>query len=99
MDYFEGLVKTILEHEGYWVRQSFKINLTKQEKRDIGKHSIPRPEIDILAHKATSDSVIAFEAKSYLDSPGVKLADLEESHEIPEGRYKLFTCDNYREIN
>lgn len=98
MDYFEGLIKTLLEHEGYWVRQSFKVNLTKQEKRDIGKHSIPRPEVDILAFKPKENRVVAFEAKSYLESPGVKLADLQESHEIPEGRYKLFTCDNYRNI-
>ncbi len=34
MDYFEGLIKTLLEQEGYWVRQSFKVNVTKQEKRD-----------------------------------------------------------------
>ncbi len=98
MDYFEGLIKTLLEHEGYWIRQSFKVNLTKQEKRDIGKHSIPRPEVDILAFKPEENQVIAFEAKSYLDSPGVKLAALQESHEIPEGRYKLFTCSNYRNI-
>lgn len=98
MDYFEGIIKTLLEHEGYWVRQSFKVNLTKQEKRDIGKHSIPRPEIDILAFKPHNNEVIAFEAKSYLDSLGVKLAELNERHEMPEGRYKLFTCDNYRSI-
>ncbi|HQT01981.1 MAG TPA: hypothetical protein PLU46_03725 [Thiotrichales bacterium] len=98
MDYFEGLIKTLLEHEGYWVRQSFKVNLTREEKRDIGKPSIPRPEIDILAFKPGENQVIAFEAKSYLDSPGVKLNELVQSHKIPEGRYKLFTCDNYREI-
>jgi hypothetical protein len=98
VDYFEGIIKTLLEHEGYWVRQSFKVNLTKQEKRDIGKHSIPRPEVDILAFKPAENRVIAFEAKSYLDSPGVKLAELQEKHDIPEGRYKLFTCDKYRNI-
>ncbi len=98
MDYFEGLIKTLLEHEGYWIRQSFKVNLTKQEKRDIGKHSIPRPEVDILAFKPEENQVIAFEAKSYLDSTGVRLAALRENHKIPEGRYKLFTCDNYRNI-
>ena len=98
MYYFEGIIKTLLEHEGYWVRQSFKVNLTKQEKRDIGKHSIPRPEVDILAFKPTENQIIAFEAKSYFDSPGVKLADLQKNYEIPEGPYKLFTCDNYRNI-
>jgi hypothetical protein len=98
VDYFEGIIKTILEHEGYWVRQSFKVNLTKEEKRRIGKHSIPRPEIDILAFKPESNRVIAYEAKSFLDSPGVKVADLEKSYKIPEGGYKLFTCANYRKI-
>lgn len=98
MDYFEGIIKTLLEHEGYWIRQSFKVKLTKQEKRDIGKHSIPRPEIDILAFKPKENRIIAFEAKSYLDSPGVKLAELQKSYEVPEGRYKLFTCDRYRNI-
>ena len=39
MDYFEGMIKTLLESDGYWVRQSFKVNLTKEEKRNIGKHS------------------------------------------------------------
>jgi hypothetical protein len=38
------------------------------------------------------------EAKSFFDSPGVKIRDLTEIYEVPEGRYKLFTCENYREI-
>jgi hypothetical protein len=98
VDYFEGIIKTLLEHEGYWVRQSFKVSLTKQEKRDLGKPSIPRPEVDILAFKPKENQVLAFEAKSFLDSPGVKLADLQESHETTKGKYKLFTCENYRKI-
>jgi hypothetical protein len=98
MELFEGIIKTLLEHEGYWVRQSFKVNLTKEEKRAIGKHSIPRPEIDLLAFKPGTNSMIVLEAKSYFDSPGVKISELLEHHEIPEGRYKLFTCENYRNI-
>ena len=98
MDYFESTVKTLLESEGYWVRQSFKVNLTKEEKRKIGKHSIPRPEIDLLAYKPGRNIVYAIEAKSFLDSPGVKVSELSENYEIPEGRYKLFTCKNYRTI-
>ena len=42
MDYFESIVKTLLENEGYWTRQSYKVNVTKEEKRQIGKHTIPR---------------------------------------------------------
>lgn len=98
MDYFENILKTILEHQHYWVRQSFKVELTKEEKRLIGKPSIPRPEIDLLAFRPELNEVLVIEAKSFLDSPGVRLSDLERSFEVPEGRYKLFTCDNYREI-
>ena len=98
MEYFEAIVKTLLEHEGYWVRQSFKVNLTKQEKKQIGKPSIPRPEIDLLAFKAKSQEVLVLEAKSYLDSPGVRLADIQEEFQIQEGRYKMFTCTNYRNV-
>ncbi|MDH1211689.1 MULTISPECIES: hypothetical protein [Pseudomonadaceae] len=98
MDYFESVIKTLLEGEGYWVRQSFKVNLTKEEKRQVGKHSIPRPEIDLLAYKPSENRLLAFEAKSFLDSPGVRLSCLSEIHDIPEGKYKLFTCENYRSI-
>jgi hypothetical protein len=98
MDHFEGIIKTLLEHEGYWVRCSFKVNLTKEEKRLIGKPSIPRPEIDLLAFKPETNLILALEAKSYFDSFGVKFEELKQSHSIPEGRYKLFTCKNYRDI-
>lgn len=67
MDYFENIVKKIIEEEGYWVQQSVKVNLSKEEKKLIGKHTIPRPEIDT-------------------------------AYDIPDGRYKLFTCENYRNI-
>jgi hypothetical protein len=98
MDYFEAIIKTLLEHEGYWVRQSFKVNLTKAEKRSIGKPSTPRPEIDLLAYKPATKEVIALEAKSFLDSPGVRLEELTVKHEITTGRYKLFTNTKYRAV-
>ncbi len=98
MDHFESIISTLLEAEHYWVRKSFKVTLTKQEKRLVGKHSIPRPEIDLLALDFSKNEVIAFEAKSYLDSQGVKLADLQKEHAIQEGRYKLFTSPKYRAL-
>lgn len=98
MDHFESIISTLLEAEGYWVRRSFKVNVTKEEKRQIGKPSIPRPEIDLLALHFSTNEVFALEAKSFLDSPGVKLAQLQEEHEVPEGRYKLFTSHRYRSI-
>ncbi len=98
MDHFESLICTLLEAEGYWIRRSFKVNVTKEEKRAIGKHSIPRPEIDILAFRFCDNAVLAVEVKSFLDSPGLKLDQLQAQHEVPEGRYKLFTSDRYRSI-
>ena len=98
MDHFETIISTLLEAEGYWVRSSFKVNVTKEEKRQVGKHSIPRPEIDLLALRFSTNEVLALEAKSFLDSPGVKLTQLQEEHEVPEGRYKLFTSQHYRSV-
>ncbi len=42
MDAFESLTKTPLEREGFWVRSSFKVNLTKEDKKAIGRPSCPR---------------------------------------------------------
>ena len=98
VDHFETIVCDLLETSGYWVRRSFKVDLTKEEKRRVGRPSMPRPEIDILAYNRRRDELLVIEAKSFLDSPGVSLDHLTESHEKPEGRYKLFTCENYREV-
>ena len=98
MDHFESIIATLLEAENYWVRRSFKVNVTKEEKRQVKKHSIPRPEIDLLALHFSRNEVIAFEAKSFLDSPGVRLADLQKEHDVQEGMYKLFTSRGYREV-
>ena len=98
MDHFEGIIRTLLEHSGYWVRQSYKVNLTQQEKRDTGKPTIPRPEIDLLAFKPSQNSILALEVKSYFDSMGVRVKDVAACHSVAKGRYKLFTCENYRNI-
>jgi hypothetical protein len=98
MDHFESIVATLLEADGYWVRRSFKVNVTREEKRLIGKHSIPRPEIDLVAYNPGKAHVLALEAKSFLDSPGVDIKELQQVHQVPEGRYKLFTSLPYRDI-
>jgi hypothetical protein len=100
MDYFEACIKTLLEAEGYWVRQSFKVNLSKEEKRRVANPSIPRPEIDLLAYKPGQSEILAIEVKSYLDSNGVSLKEIQQIHDDPpaKGRYKLFTCNIYREV-
>ena len=98
MEKFENTVSTLLEAEGFWVRRGFKVNVTLEEKRQVGKQSSPRPEIDMLAFHFGRNEVLALEVKDFLDSPGVKLAHLLEEHEVPAGRHKLFTSDRYRTI-
>jgi hypothetical protein len=96
MDNFEGIIRTVLEADHFWVQSSFKVELTLGEKRHIGKHSMPRPELDLLALNFEQNEVLVVEAKSFLDSPGVRVEDLEQEHDTPEGRYKLFTSERYR---
>src|ERR1019366_2421900 len=74
MDAFEQLVSEILWMEGYWVRTSAKVDLTKEEKRQIGRPSSPRWELDIVAYSGRDNLLKVIECKSYLDSRGVLLA-------------------------
>ena len=95
MDAFESVVSTILRQQGYWTWLSFKVELTKDEKRAIDRPSNPRWELDILAYKASLNEILVAECKSYLDSPGVRA-----SHFSPNGstRYKLFNERNTRKV-
>ena len=52
MDSFEQVVSEILWEEGLWVWKSFKVKLTAEDKSDIGKTTMPRWEIDIVAYVA-----------------------------------------------
>jgi hypothetical protein len=52
VDAFEQLVSEILWMTGFWVRTSVKVELTKEEKRLIGRHSAPRWELDIVGYSA-----------------------------------------------
>lgn len=98
MDAFEQLVSEILWMEGYWVRTSVKVELTKEEKRLIGKPSSPRWELDIVAYSGRDNRLLVVECKSYLDSRGVALRSLDGRDEKGATRYKLFTDDNLRRV-
>jgi hypothetical protein len=98
MDAFERVIATILEQDGYWVRSSFKVDLTKEEKRRIGKPTIPRPEIDLVAYRGQTNALFAVECKSYLDSTGVSMAAFDGSSATLANRFKLFCDDNWRAI-
>lgn len=81
MDSFEQVVSEILWQEGYWVRTSDKVELTKEEKREINLPSSPRWEIDVVAYKAQNNALLAVECKSYLDNPGVRFNGFDGSNE------------------
>jgi len=97
-DGFEQAVQRLLEAEGFWVRRAVKVNLSQDEKRQIGKTSAPRPSVDMVALHLARGELLALEAKSYADTPGVKLAQMQEEHEVPAGRFKLFTSERYRTV-
>lgn len=89
MDAFEQLAADILWADGYWVRTGVKVELTREEKARIGRHSAPRWEIDLVAYHAARDELLALECKSYLDSGGVHTAHFEPGSKYAH-RYKLF---------
>ncbi len=96
MDAFEQLVSELFFAEGYWVETSVKVDLTKDEKREIGRHSTPRWEIDVVAYSVRNNELLAIECKSFLDSRGVQWAELQDGH--PSKRYKLFREPKTRAI-
>jgi hypothetical protein len=98
MDAFEQLVSEILWMEGYWVRTSVKVELTKDEKRQINRPSAPRWELDIVAYRGRDNSLKVVECKSYLDSRGVVLRAFDGSDVKSAERYKLFSDDRLRGV-
>ncbi len=98
MEAFEILVAALLERKGYWTRLSVKVDLTKEEKRQINRPSAPRWELDVIAYKAATNELYVVECKSYLDSSGVKLSSFDKSNEKGASLYKLFNDSNLREV-
>jgi hypothetical protein len=95
MDAFESLMSMLLRHNGYWTIPSFKVELTKAEKRKIGRHSTPRWEIDLVAYCGATNEVLAVECKSFLDSRGVMFRSGEFD---PPKRYKMFSDAHLRNV-
>ena len=97
MNSFEEVIGAILSAKGFWVRHSFKVDPSKEEKRRIGRPSSPRWELDIVAYKGATNEIFAVECKSYLDSTGVRFQDLSGFNQKYAGRYKPFNhlvlCD------
>ena len=89
MDSFEAVVATVLRGQGYWVWPSFKVELTKAEKRKIGRPSSPRWEIEIVAYKGRANEIAVVECKSFLNSTGVQRKSFDRGSK-DAARYKLF---------
>lgn len=98
MDAFESLVAMLLRHEGYWVTPSFKVKLTKGEKRKIGTATMPRLELDLIAYKGATNELLVVECKSFLDSAGVRYRGFDGSSARDAKRYKLFNSAKIRQI-
>ena len=98
MNAFEDIVRRYLEAQGYWVRQSVKVEITKEQKVEIGTPTMPRPEIDLVAYKPSKNELVLIEAKSYLDSYGVYYEAVTDPHDTGAARYKLFTNSIFQEI-
>ena len=98
MDAFEQLVSEILWMEGYWVRTSVKVELTKEEKRLIGLPSAPRWEIDIVAYNGRRNLLRVVECKSFFDSTGVRASAFDGSNPLHAKRYKLFNNAELRRV-
>jgi len=95
MDSFEAVVAMLLRREGYWVIPNFKVVLTPEDKRAIGKPSSPRWEIDLVAYEGATNKLIAVECKSFLDSRGVVF---KEGALHRANTYKLFNDKPLRDV-
>lgn len=98
MDAFEQVVKTVMEGQGWWVKQGYKVVLSKEEKLQVGRSSTPRWEVDLVAYRPKTNEVLAIECKSFLDSFGVKASEFLDSDGPTKGRYKLFNEAKLREV-
>lgn len=98
MDSFENIIASIMEKDGFWTKTEFKVDLTKEEKREMGRPSSPRWELDVLAYKASTNEVLVIECKSYLDSTGVGSDAFINPESKDATRYKLFTEANTRAV-
>jgi hypothetical protein len=98
MDAFEAILAELLERDGYWVRKSVKVKLTKEEKIAIGRPSSPRWELDLVAYKGSNNELLVIECKSYLDSYGVRFSAFNSSSERHAKRFKLFNDNRLREV-
>ena len=98
MDSFEAVIAAILQRRGYWTQTSVKVELTKEEKRAIDRHSSPRWELDVVGYRGASNELLIMECKSLLDSPRVPVSAFDASRPDKQKRYKLFFEETLRSV-
>jgi hypothetical protein len=98
MNAFESLVSAILQSRGFWTLATVKVKLTKEEKKAVGRPTMPRWELDIVGFKPKGNCLLIVECKSYLDSAGVDPRALFEKGHKYAKRYKLFTEEETRRV-
>jgi len=64
MNAFENIVRMFLEGKGYWVRQSVKVHISKEDKKALRLDTMPRPEIDLVALNVKESELLLVEVKS-----------------------------------
>lgn len=94
MDAFEQVVSEMLWMDGFWVQTSVKVNLTPKEKGSVGKLTMPRPELDIVAYRGRDNLLYVVECKSFINSRSVTFAGVSGADNATAGRYKLFSDAN-----
>lgn len=98
MDSFEQIVSYFLEADGYWTRIGVRINVSRKEKAKLGKRTIPRPELDVVAFKPATNELLVVECKGYLDSCGVSLKSFLGDHSLSKNRFKIFNDSKLRRL-
>jgi hypothetical protein len=74
------------------------VKLKPEEKRDIGRATSPRWEIDVVAYRPPKKELWAVECKSFFDSTGVLAAPFVVEGHKGASRYKLFTESGTRRV-
>jgi hypothetical protein len=98
LDSFESIVASSLVRRGFWTMTSVTVDLSKAEKRRIGRHTSPRWELDVVAYCAANNELLVMECKSFLDSVGVRCATFEGKNPKDAKRYKLFLEPTLRRV-
>jgi hypothetical protein len=98
VDAFEAVVARLFEVQGFWTRIGLKVELTKEQKRELKNPSMPRPEIDIVAFKPSTNELLVVECKSYMDSFGVRMDHFECGPDADSDKFKMLNRPTLREV-